>query len=233
MFPEILGGAALAAAGTFAYGARSRSSQLFAPSVWKGPASRRAIALTFDDGPSESTPDILSLLREHQARATFFMCGHHVRRLPRVAQRCAAEGHEIGNHTDTHQSLYLRSPQFIEDQLARAQASISEVTGFTPRLFRATYGVRWPGLRAAQDRLGLLGVMWTTIARDWKLPASGIVAYVVPRVQPGSILCFHDGRELQHRPDITPTLEALRLLLPRFQAIGYEMVTVSELIGKA
>lgn len=233
MFPELLGGAALAAAGTLAYGARSRSSQLFAASVWRGPATRRAIALTFDDGPSESTSDLISLLRDHDARATFFACGHHVRRLPRVAQRIAAEGHELGNHTDTHQSLYLRSPQFIYDQLARAQATIEETTGAKPTLFRATYGVRWPGLGAAQKRLGLLGVMWTTIARDWKLPAAGIVKYVEPKVMPGAILCFHDGRELVHRPDISSTLEALAILLPRWREAGYEILTVSQLLGRA
>jgi peptidoglycan/xylan/chitin deacetylase (PgdA/CDA1 family) len=233
MFAELLGGAALAAAGTLAYGARSRSSQLFAPSVWKGPATRRALALTFDDGPSESTSGLLSLLHDHQARATFFMCGHHVRRLPRVAQRCAAEGHEIGNHTDTHQALYLRSPQFIHDQIARAQTTISEITGVTPTLFRATYGVRWPGLGAAQKKFGLLGVMWTTIAHDWKLPAAAIVERVEPKASPGAIFCFHDGRELVHHPDISPTLDALAILLPRWRDAGYEFVTVSELIGRS
>lgn len=233
MFPELLSGAVLAAAGTLAYGARSRSSQLFAPSVWKGPATRRALALTFDDGPSESTSELLTLLHDHNARATFFMCGHHVRRLPRVAQRIAAEGHELGNHTDTHQALYLRPPQFIYDQVARAQTTITEVTGVTPKLFRATYGVRWPGLGDAQKRLGLLGVMWTTIARDWKLPAAGIVEHVEPKAAPGAIFCFHDGRELVHHPDISPTLDALAILLPRWREAGYEFVTVSELIGRS
>lgn len=229
MLPELLGGAAFAAAGTLAYGARGRSSQLFGPSIWRGPANRRAIAVTFDDGPSESTSELLSLLKDHGARCTFFQCGHHVRRLPHVARRCLTEAHEIGNHTDTHQSLYLRSPQFIYEQLERAQTAIVETTGVRPRLFRAPYGVRWPGLGAALQRLDLLGVMWTTISRDWKLPAPAIVDYVAPRVAPGSILCFHDGRELVHRPDISATLGALKILLPRWLDAGYELVTVSEL----
>ncbi|MBI4890146.1 MAG: polysaccharide deacetylase family protein [Acidobacteria bacterium] len=233
MLSEVLGGVALAAAGTLAYGARARSATLFGPSVWRGPKTRRAIAITFDDGPSESTSELLSLLADYGARCTFFQCGHHVRRLPLVSRRCIKEGHEIGNHSDTHHAYYLRSPQFIYDQISRAQASIIEVTGVAPTLLRATYGVRWPGLAAAQERLGLLGVMWTTIARDWKLPAAEIVSYVEPRTQPGAILCFHDGRELLHRPDITPTLDALRLLLPKWVEAGYEMVTVSDLIGKA
>ena len=100
----------------------------------------------------------------------------------------------------------------------------------TPTLFRAPYGVRWFGLAAAQERLKLMGVMWTTIARDWKLPAQGIADYVGPKVRPGSILCFHDGRELVHHPDISATLGALEILLPKWLAEGYEITTVSVLL---
>jgi len=233
MLVELIGSVGLTAAGALAYGVRAPSSQFFGPSVWKGPSTRRAIALTFDDGPSESTSDLISLLYDFGVRATFFQCGHHVRRLPRVAERCVSYGHEIGNHTDTHPSLYLRSPQFIDDQLDRAQRIIVESTGFTPTLFRAPYGARWFGLRAAQKRLRLLGVMWTVIARDWKLSSDQIAGHVAPRVAPGAILCFHDGRELLHRPDISSTLGALKLLLPRWAEAGYEFLTVSELLGLA
>lgn len=231
MVLEVLGAAGLAAAGITAYGVRGRSAQIFGPSVWKGPANRRAIALTFDDGPSESTHAVLRLLYDYGARATFFQCGHHVRRLPRTAFRCAADGHEIGNHTDTHPALYLRSSQFIYDQLERAQRAIIDTCGVTPSLMRPTFGARWFGLRAAQKQLNLLGVMWTTIARDWKLPGQDIIRDLERAAQPGSILCFHDGRELTHHPDISSTLDALRVLLPKWAEAGYEFVSVSELLG--
>lgn len=227
---EVLGAAGLAAAGLTAYGVRGRSAQLFGPSVWKGPGSRRAIALTFDDGPSESTPELLSLLYDHGARATFFQCGHHVRRLPRVALRCTDDGHEIGNHTDTHPALYLRSSQFIYEQLERAQQAIVETCGVTPTLVRPTFGARWFGFRPAQKKLHLLNVMWTAIARDWSLSGADVVARMEPSAHPGAILCFHDGRELMHRPNIDSTLESLRVLLPKWVEAGYEFVTVSELL---
>lgn len=231
MIAEIITGAGLAGAGVLAYGVRGRSARLFGPVVWKGPAARRAIALTFDDGPSESTGDLLTLLHDYGVHATFFQCGHHVRRLPRFTQRAAAEGHEIANHSDTHPAFVMRSQSFIYDQLARAQEVIRDTTGRTPKLFRPPFGVRWFGLRVAQQKLGLTAVLWTTIARDWKLPADGIVQYVGPRVAPGSILCFHDGRELVHNPDISNTLDALRTLLPRWVEAGYEFLTVSELVS--
>ena len=219
-----------AAAGVLAYGVRGRSAKLLSPSIWKGPSTRKALALTLDDGPSESTIDVLHLLERFGVRATFFQCGHHVRRLPRVAMRVAAEGHELGNHSDSHPSLVFRSPQFIYDQLERAQTLIVDTTGIAPTLFRAPYGVRWFGLAEAQKRLNLMGVMWTTIARDWKLPAQSIADYVTPRVQPGSILCFHDGRQLLHHPDIASTLGALEILIPKWLSEGYEVTTVSGLL---
>lgn len=218
-----------AAGGVIAWGVRGRSSRMFAPSVWRGPSTRRAIALTFDDGPSESTRDLLDVLDEFGVKATFFQCGFHARRLRSEAAEVARRGHEIGNHGDTHQALYLHSAKFIHEQLARAQASIQEATGITPTLFRAPFGVRWPGLAPAQQKLGLMGVMWTTIARDWLLDADEIVARMSRKARPGAILCFHDGRELTMRPDITPTIEAIRRLVPMWLEQGYEFLTVSEL----
>jgi peptidoglycan/xylan/chitin deacetylase (PgdA/CDA1 family) len=209
---------------------RGRSARLLAPSVWRGPRTRRAIALTFDDGPSESTPLLLALLAQHRAKATFFVCGHHARRLPHVLRQAIREGHEIGNHTDTHEALYLRGASFILEQMARAQDSIGHLAGLKPKLFRPTYGARWFGMREAQQKLGLTCVMWTAIARDWVLDGPSIAERMGKRTRPGAIFCFHDGRDLRHNPDIHATLQALELLLPRWSAAGYEFLTVSELL---
>src|SRR6266852_2387001 len=115
--PGVIGGTAcLAACGAgalMAYGVRGRSSTLFAPSVYRGPASRHAIALTFDDGPSESTPALLRVLADHDIPATFFQCGANVERLPEIACEVVRRGHEIGNHSHTHPRFYFRNPAFI------------------------------------------------------------------------------------------------------------------------
>lgn len=227
MIPEILA----AGVAFLAWGVRGRSATWLAPSVWRGPRDRAAIALTFDDGPSESTPLVLEELRRHSARATFFQCGHHVRRLPEIARQVRQAGHEIGNHTDSHSALYLRSPSFIEAEIARAQEIIESETGGRPRLFRAPYGARWFGLAGAQKRHGLMGVMWTEIAQDWRLPGPRVAERLLARTGPGSVVCMHDGRELRHHPDISSTLEGLRRLLPVWQDRGYELVTVSEMFG--
>src|ERR1700743_3800047 len=104
--------AVLGSTGYAAYAVRGRSSKVFAPSVYHGDRSRPAIALTFDDGPSESTPALLEVLAEHKVRGTFFMVGKNVRRCPGIARSVAAQGHEIGNHSDSNRRLDFHSPEF-------------------------------------------------------------------------------------------------------------------------
>jgi peptidoglycan/xylan/chitin deacetylase (PgdA/CDA1 family) len=219
-----------ASAGVLAYAVRAPRSSLLAPSVYRGSAARPAIALTFDDGPSESTPALLELLARHGAPATFFQCGANVRRLPEIAREVAAAGHEIGNHTDTHSKLYLKSSGFIYRELAAAEETIVQVTGTRPRFFRAPYGARWFGLRDAQRRLGLMGVMWTTIALDWEWPAARVARRLLNGAGNGAIFCLHDGRRLETRPDIRVTLEAVREVLPKLIESGFHFERVTEIL---
>ncbi|MBM3792859.1 MAG: polysaccharide deacetylase family protein [Acidobacteria bacterium] len=213
-----------------AWAVRGRSSQVFAPSVWRGPSSRRAVALTFDDGPSERTPELLELLARHGAAATFFQCGQNAARLPDLARAVARAGHAIGNHTYSHPGLWLRSAAFIDDEVGRAQRALTEIHSVAPHLFRAPYGVRWPGLAAAQRNHGLTSVMWSTMGRDWMAPAEEIARRLDRGTRPGAIFCLHDGRVLTPNPDLAPLLAALRTALPRWRDAGYEFLTVPALL---
>lgn len=219
-----------ASAGVLACAVRSPSCTLLAPSVHRGVSTRRAIALTFDDGPSESTPELLEILARYRAPATFFQCGANVRRLPEIARQVAAAGHEIGNHSDTHPRLYFQSRDFIYRELAAAQEAIEATTGVRPRYFRAPFGVRWFGLREVQRRLDLMGVMWTTIGVDWKLPAPQVAARLLARAANGAIFCLHDGRATQPRPDIAATLGAVRELLPKLMELGFHFEKVTDIL---
>ena len=221
---------ALAVMGVAAYAVRGRSSVIFAPSVYHGDRSRPALALTFDDGPSESTPALLDLLSKHNITATFFMCGSNVRRYPAIARQVAEAGHEIGNHTDSHPYFFRCSSVDILREIGAAQTAIQDATGITPRLFRAPYGVRWFGLRAAQRKFNLLGVMWTVIARDWVLPGPQAAARLIDRSSNGGILCLHDGRALEPHPDIRATLDAVEQAVPVLRQHGFRFETVSEIL---
>jgi len=222
--------AVCATAGVLAYGVRAPSASLFAPSVCRGVNTRSAIALTFDDGPSESTPNVLEILARYGAPATFFQCGANVRRLPSVAREVTAAGHEIGNHTDTHPMLHFKTRDFIYRQVAAAQETIERIAGARPRYFRAPYGVRWFGLRAVQRRLDLIGVMWTTLALDWKWPAERVVARLMRGAANGSILCLHDGRALRTGPDIGVTLQVLGEVLPKLMEKGFHFEKVTDIL---
>jgi peptidoglycan/xylan/chitin deacetylase (PgdA/CDA1 family) len=209
---------------------RGRSSSVFGPSVWRGDPSQPALALTFDDGPSESTPAVLEILARFRVPATFFHCGSNVLRLPETAREALAAGHEIGNHSHTHRRLYLEKPRTIVEEFTRAQEAIAAATGVEPRLLRAPFGARWFGFAEAQRRLRLLGVMWTVIGLDWKLPGPQVARRLLARAGNGGILCLHDGRELRPRPDISSTLQALREAIPRLQDRGLTLLTVSQLL---
>jgi peptidoglycan/xylan/chitin deacetylase (PgdA/CDA1 family) len=213
-----------------AWAVRGRSSPIFAPNVWRGPRDRRAIALTFDDGPSEATPEILEILARHNAAATFFLCGANVERLPRIARAIAEAGHEIGNHSYCHPYLFLQSPGAIEADLRRAQETIENHTGVRPVWFRPPYGARWFGLRSAQRRLHLTGVMWSAIGYDWNSSAEVVVARMAAKAANGAILCLHDGRELRAKPDVKESVEAVRRLIPVLLDQGYQLETLSRLL---
>jgi peptidoglycan/xylan/chitin deacetylase (PgdA/CDA1 family) len=224
-----LPGAGVAVAG-MAWAVRGRSSAVFGPSVWHGTPGRRAIALTFDDGPGPGTAAILEILSRYDAKSTFFQCGENVLRAPELTRAVSAAGHEIGNHSHTHPNCALKRRSFIEDEFARAQAAIAGAISESPVLMRPPFGVRWFGFREMQSRLGLQGVMWTVIGRDWKLPAPAIAERVISGTRDGAILCLHDGRGTLKDPDVSSTIEAVRRIVPSLLEKGYHFETVSELL---
>jgi peptidoglycan/xylan/chitin deacetylase (PgdA/CDA1 family) len=223
----VLGGVSAAAA----WGSASRTSQLFGPSIYRGPGRRRSIALTFDDGPSEGTEELLEYLDRERVWATFFMCGMNVRRLPRIAGQVAAAGHEIGNHTYSHPSLPFKSSEFIDREFTEAQRIIFQEIGISPMMLRPPYGLRWPGMCAVQQKLSLLAVLWTVIGNDWRLPADRIAARVLRCASPGGIVCLHDGRTIQPNPNISETIWAVERIVPILKDQGYTFEIVSDLLN--
>jgi peptidoglycan/xylan/chitin deacetylase (PgdA/CDA1 family) len=198
--------------------------------VWRGDRRRKAVAITFDDGPSESTPALLDTLREYGAAATFFQCGSNLRRLPAIGREVQAAGHEIGNHSDSHPLSCFCAPDVIHDDFARAQQAFEENLDLTPSLMRAPFGVRWFGYRRMQKRLGLLGVMWTVIGLDWKLSPQAVCDRVLRAASNGSIVCLHDGRGCTSKPDIRVPLEAVKRILPAMLERGLSFETVSQIL---
>ena len=226
---------AVAAAGLYAV--KAPSSQVFGPSVCAGPGNRRSLALTFDDGPSLGTLALLEYLKQEDVRATFFQCGANVERHPEIARAVHVAGHEIGNHTFSHPRLCPRigwQPNFrsrgeIFKEFAQTQ-TLMQALGIQPRLLRAPYGLRWFGLRETQQRLDLLGVIWTVIAHDWEWDAEAVTKLVLRKAAPGGIICLHDGRDTRLDPDIRVTLAAIKRIIPALKKEGYAFEAVSEIL---
>ena len=230
------GKAIFAAAGLtglyLAYAACCPLAQVWGRGFHRGPRDRREIALTFDDGPSESTPAMLDVLQHYGLRATFFVCGENVERFPAIVRETAAAGHEIGNHTYSHAGLLLRSSSRIRLELEQTQHAIEEVAGVRPRLFRPPYGVRAPCLRGIQDGLGLTTVMWTVIGNDWKLRRAAITERVLRRAGEGGIICLHDGHEVYHPADRRETAAALPEIVEGLRRRGFSFVTAGHMLDE-
>ena len=212
------------------YAAGVPSSQVFGPTLVRG-TNPNAVALTFDDGPSESTPAVLDVLAEHNAQATFFQLGANARRLPEMARRVAGAGHEIANHTETHPRFYLCSAAEIHREIETCQRTLGSIHGQAPRLFRPPYGARWFGLFPALDRLGLQAVMWSLSSRDWEDSEEQVAHTVTTRMQPGDVILMHDGDTTTSGDRRRSTARALGLILATLGGKGIRAVTVSDLFG--
>ena len=159
-------------------------------------ASGRGYALTFDDGPHpRGTPAILEILARARVIATFFLVGEQVRRAPDVAREVAAAGHGIALHCDRHRNLLRLTPRQVREDIVRAQATIEDVTGRSPGLYRPPYGLpNACALLQARAR-GWRTLLWSHWGRDWKPDATpeSIAARVTRGAGEGSVLLLHDA----------------------------------------
>ena len=221
---------AAGAAGFMYYATAVPSSQVFGPAVVRGEPGSGRVALTFDDGPSETTPAVLDALAKHGARATFFLCGANVARLPDIARRIDWEGHELGNHTFSHPRLCFRSPAQIGEEIEETQRAVVRAVGHAPALFRPPYGLRWVGLYPALRLHRLPLINWSVCAYDWKRPAAAIEADLRAKVSDGDIVLLHDGDRTEPGDRRAATARAVASVLPWLAGRGLRCVTVSELL---
>jgi peptidoglycan/xylan/chitin deacetylase (PgdA/CDA1 family) len=231
--PIVIAAAATAIGGTLTYAALSPGSQLFGPTLIAGNDPLEA-ALTYDDGPNDAaTPALLDLLATHNARATFFMIGRFVRQQPALARRVQAAGHLIGNHTETHPWLHLKSEAIIREELRACNAALEDTLGQPVRYFRPPHGARRSAVLRIARELGLTTVQWNVMAKDWQpLSAQAILARVDAgialrrRQGRGANVLFHDGGDTAMGTDRSKTIEVTAQLLKRFAQDGTSLVTV-------
>ena len=222
-------GGVCAASGIFAWGAVAPSSQLFGPTICRL-NDQSSIAITFDDGPNPTvTRQILDLFERHNAKATFFLIGQHVRAFPELAKEIAARGHAIGNHTETHPPLTFLTPAQTAEQLNRCDDAIFTATGTKPKWMRPPFGFRSPWLGGIVQRRGGAGVaMWSKAARDWSVQQPEPVIERLHRVHGGDIVLLHDGDHRVLEGNRQHVLHALEHWLPRWKDAGLRFAKLDD-----
>jgi len=208
----------------------ARTFQVFGALVARVDTDRAVVALTFDDGPTaDYTQPVLEILEAHEVRGTFFLTGRETAENPEEAKAIAGAGHEIGNHSWSHNRMILVSPTTVREEIESTDAAIRD-TGYQGELhFRPPYGkklISLPWYLAQNDR--------TTIMWDVEPEADLVAAadpqamadYVSENATNGSIIIMHvmyESRGISR--------QALPAIIDGLKARGFEFVTVSELLA--
>lgn len=149
------------------------------------------VNISYDDGPTQYTPVLLSTLKSNGLKATFFNVGDRMVAYPTYSKNEVSAGHQIANHTQSHNDLTVAvSP--IHD-LVTTEYLIIQQTGQIPTFYRPPYGNTNPGVRADVNQLGLTEVIWTVDTVDWSSPSTASIVASAATVQPGGFILMHDG----------------------------------------
>ncbi|MGF0317647.1 polysaccharide deacetylase family protein [Nocardia fluminea] len=204
----------------------SRTYQVAGQLVDRVETEDKVVALTFDDGPTARTPDVLRTLAQSRVPATFYLVGEDLAEHPEYGAAIVAAGHEIGNHSYTHRRMVLVSGDTVRDEIERTDAEIRRAGYPGPISFRPPYGKKlWtlPHYLADHDR--------TTVTWDVEPDSAGgasreaIVGDTLAQARPGSIILLHVMHGQESLAAVPEIVEGLR-------ARGYRFVTVSELLAR-
>ncbi len=184
---------------------------------------RKILYFTFDDGPNPPcTEEILEILAQNGAEATFFVCGKNALRNPELVRRIAAQGHALGNHSYAHAWRNIFFGRALAREFLKTGEALRQIIGFAPRLLRAPWGKIPKSARRKLERAGYKFFSWDLHAYDWWQPSAQWMARrIVKRAGPGAIILLHDGEKTLVHAKRGRTAEALRICLPELARQGY------------
>ncbi|MFE3162647.1 polysaccharide deacetylase family protein [Streptomyces sp. NPDC059224] len=187
----------------------------------------KCVALSFDGGPSPTTPKLLDILKQQGLHATFFVQGKgHISKYPDILRRIADDGQEIGNHTWYHKRLTDLDEDGIRQELGRTQNAIERITGTKPVLMRPPEGRTSRKVAKVCRELGLAQVLWSVTAKDYETTDSALITKrVLDQTHRDGIILLHDLHK--------GTVPAVPGILKALKQQGYTIVTVSQLLAPA
>ena len=184
----------------------------------------KVVAMSFDAAwGNEDTQTLIDILNKYDINTTFFVVGDWVDKYPESVRALAENGNEIRNHSSTHSHFSQLSHSDIIADITACNEKIAELTGVTPTLFRCPYGEYDDHVINAVNSMGMTAVQWDVDSLDWKgISAAEIQKRVLSKVQPGSIILFHNAAE--------NTPEALPGIIESLLADGYTIVPISKIL---
>jgi peptidoglycan-N-acetylglucosamine deacetylase len=209
-------------------------STLLGPNVLHlpdGGTARREVAITIDDGPDPAvTPQVLQVLAQHAAKATFFCIGERAARHPELCRAIVAAGHDVENHGQRHPKMAsLMGMRGWHAEVDAAQQTLASITGRPPRFYRAVAGLRNPFLDPVLHRLGLRLASWSGRGFDTRCKdPQQVLARLLAHTRPGAILLLHDGHAARTANDTPVIVAVLPLLLRELQQRRLQPVTLTQ-----
>ena len=209
-------------------------SNLFSPAkeyqkklpIYNVERSEKIVSISFDAAwGNEQTEKLLNVLRKNNVKTTFFLVGMWVDKYPESVKSIADNGHDIGNHSDTHPHLPKLSKEKIKSQIEDCNNKVEKITGKRPELFRFPYGDYDNKSIDVLHELNMYPIQWNIDSLDWKdKKCDEMCKRIIPKLSPGSIILMHNGAK--YTPD------SLDTIIKEIKNKGYEIVPISQIIHR-
>lgn len=209
---------------------KSRTFQFFGEIIHKVETTDSIIALTFDDGPTKKTDEILSILKDCEIKATFFVNGQDIAKNMNEAKALVESGHELANHSYSHSRMILKSSEFIKNEIDSTDLMIRRAGYKGEIFFRPPFGKKLFVLPYYLSNQNRKTIMWNIEPESYNDIVNNhneIASHVVDKAQPGSIILLHvmmNGRE--------ESLKAIKPIVNELKNKGFQFKTISEIINE-
>ncbi|WP_449539707.1 polysaccharide deacetylase family protein [Ferdinandcohnia sp. Marseille-Q9671] len=202
----------------------SREFQLFGGLTQQVETNQKVVALTFDDGPTENVHEILPLLEKYDVKATFFLIGQDMEKFPEEAQQIVGAGHQVGNHTYSHNRMIFKSLSFIKEEIEKTDQLIRSA-GYEGEIdFRPPNSKKLVGLPYYLSKQNKETITMNLEPDSYFAASDERIEYVKDKITPGSIILMHPMYE-----ETDKVLEEIEGIIQALQTEGYTFLTVNEL----